>query len=192
MLVKHLICACTGLPRQDFEWLFEFKGVTPDERAGHARDDAADQQVRRDVPVLEPARRRRRATSAGTSRIPQLELGAAYDKAMQTLVFDPLGMKATTFDYAKALAGNHAARARARRRRQARARGHGAQLLDHPGASGGRRLEQRQRHAASTSQMELAEGKLPDGTRYISQEHAARAPRAAGRRSARTPPTAWA
>ena len=28
--VKHLICACTGLPRQDFEWLFQFKGVTPE------------------------------------------------------------------------------------------------------------------------------------------------------------------
>lgn len=24
VLVKHLICACTGLPRQDLEWLFEF------------------------------------------------------------------------------------------------------------------------------------------------------------------------
>ena len=30
VLVKHLVCACTGLPRQDLEWLFEFKGVTPD------------------------------------------------------------------------------------------------------------------------------------------------------------------
>ena len=27
--VKHLICACTGLPRQDMEWLFQFAGVTP-------------------------------------------------------------------------------------------------------------------------------------------------------------------
>ena len=39
-----------------------------------------------------------------------MELGAAYDKAMQTQVFDPLGMKATTFDYARALAGDHATR----------------------------------------------------------------------------------
>ena len=30
VLVKHLICACTGLPRQDFEWLFQFEGVTPE------------------------------------------------------------------------------------------------------------------------------------------------------------------
>src|SRR5207237_6536268 len=29
VLVKHLVCACTGLPRQDLEWLFEFKHATP-------------------------------------------------------------------------------------------------------------------------------------------------------------------
>ena len=28
--VKHLICACTGLPRQDYEWLFQYEGITPD------------------------------------------------------------------------------------------------------------------------------------------------------------------
>jgi hypothetical protein len=30
VLVKNLICACTGLPRQDMEWLFEFKNATPE------------------------------------------------------------------------------------------------------------------------------------------------------------------
>ena len=29
VLIKHLICACTGLPRQDFEWLLEFQSLTP-------------------------------------------------------------------------------------------------------------------------------------------------------------------
>src|SRR5439155_13144149 len=29
VLVKHLICACTGLPRQDLEWIFEFAQSTP-------------------------------------------------------------------------------------------------------------------------------------------------------------------
>jgi hypothetical protein len=28
VLVEHLICACTGLPRQDFEWLLEFAKAT--------------------------------------------------------------------------------------------------------------------------------------------------------------------
>src|SRR5579864_5783245 len=27
VLVKHLICACTGMPRQDLEWIFEFGGL---------------------------------------------------------------------------------------------------------------------------------------------------------------------
>ncbi len=39
---------------------------------------------------------------------PNQELGPAYDTAMQQKIFDPLGMKSTTFDYAHALAGNHA------------------------------------------------------------------------------------
>ena len=26
---KHLVCACTGLPRQDIEWLFEYRNATP-------------------------------------------------------------------------------------------------------------------------------------------------------------------
>jgi CubicO group peptidase (beta-lactamase class C family) len=30
VLVKHLICACTGLPRQDMEWLFESEDATPE------------------------------------------------------------------------------------------------------------------------------------------------------------------
>src|SRR5581483_861767 len=30
VLVKNLICACTGLPRQDLEWIFEFKNATPE------------------------------------------------------------------------------------------------------------------------------------------------------------------
>ena len=45
----------------------------------------------------------------GHVAFPDLELGAAYDEAMRTRVFQPLGMPATTFDFARALAGNHAA-----------------------------------------------------------------------------------
>src|SRR5262249_13700675 len=29
VLVKHLVCACTGMPRQDFEWLFNYASATP-------------------------------------------------------------------------------------------------------------------------------------------------------------------
>ena len=99
-------------------------------------------------------------------------------------------MTATTFDYARALAGNHAtAHAPDIDGRPAR-RGDGAQLLDHPVAT-------RRRGWSNVSdmlkyvQMELAEGALPDGTRYIAQRAAAGAPRRRRCRSARTRPTAW-
>src|SRR5204863_251310 len=45
---------------------------------------------------------------AGHVLYPDLELGAAYDRAMQSNVFDPLGMTSTTFDFKRALAGDHA------------------------------------------------------------------------------------
>src|SRR5205823_3760414 len=37
------------------------------------------------------------------------ELGKAYDTAMQTYLFDPVGMNATTFDFAKVENTDHAA-----------------------------------------------------------------------------------
>ena len=30
VLVKHLICACTGMPRQDLEWIFQYGNITPE------------------------------------------------------------------------------------------------------------------------------------------------------------------
>ena len=30
VLIRHLICACTGIPRQDLEWIFEFDKATPE------------------------------------------------------------------------------------------------------------------------------------------------------------------
>ena len=42
----------------------------------------------------------------GAIAYPEQELGAAYDEAMQTKIFEPLGMKHTTFDFARALKGD--------------------------------------------------------------------------------------
>ena len=39
---------------------------------------------------------------------PDLPIGEAYDRAMQSLVFDPLAMQSTTFDFEEALSKNHA------------------------------------------------------------------------------------
>jgi len=105
--VKHLICACTGMPRQDFEWLFQWAGVTPE-------------RVMETLATMQPTSKfgelfqysNPLAAAAGFIGghvvYPELELGAAFDKAMQALVFKPLEMSATTFDFAKGQAGNAA------------------------------------------------------------------------------------
>lgn len=107
VLVKNLVCACTGLPRQDLEWLFEYKNATPESELkllGTMQPTSKFGEVFQYSNLMATA-----AGYIGAHLIyPKRELGAAYDAAMQEKIFNPLGMKSTTFDYAKALAGNHA------------------------------------------------------------------------------------
>jgi CubicO group peptidase (beta-lactamase class C family) len=107
VLVKHLICACTGMPRQDMEWLFEFGGLTPQ---GALATLAKMKPTSKFGDLFQYSNPMAAAAgfTAGHVLFPKLELGAAYDEAMQQLVFNPLGMKATTFDFARAQARNHA------------------------------------------------------------------------------------
>jgi CubicO group peptidase (beta-lactamase class C family) len=107
VLVKNLICACTGLPRQDLEWLFEYKNATPESELallGTMQPTSKFGEVFQYSNLMAAAA----GYIAGHIVHPDMELGAAYDAAMQEMVFDPLGMKSTTFNYARALAGNHA------------------------------------------------------------------------------------
>jgi CubicO group peptidase (beta-lactamase class C family) len=107
VLVKHLICACTGLPRQDMEWLFESEGATPESvmrtLATMQPTSAFGELFQYSNPMAAAA-----GFAGGHVVYPDKDYGAAYDAAMQALVFDPLDMTSTTFDYAKALSGNHA------------------------------------------------------------------------------------
>ena len=108
VLVKHLICACTGLPRQDFEWLLQYKGVTCE----GAMKTLATIKPTSDFGALFQYSNSLAAAGGfvgGHVAFPELDLGSAYDQAMQTRVFTPLGMTATTFDFARALgSANHA------------------------------------------------------------------------------------
>jgi hypothetical protein len=105
----------------------------------------------------------------GHVAFPDLELGAAYDRAMQTRVFDPLGMRATTFDYAAAQQGNFA------RPHAPDVDGKPAHALMEANYS---IIPVRPAGAAWSNvrdllryvQMELDEGKLPDGSRYIERD----------------------
>jgi CubicO group peptidase (beta-lactamase class C family) len=165
--VKHLLCACTGLPYRNLDWEFA----------------PANAPARIALDIL--ARMRPTSTFGGTYQYsnpiaaaaglvgghvayPKRELGAAYDQATASRVFGPLGMKRTTFDFDRAMRGNYA-------------RSHGV-------APNGE-LERvdpardRQMHAVRATggawsnvddllayvRMELAGGTLPDGRRYISE-----------------------
>jgi CubicO group peptidase (beta-lactamase class C family) len=168
VLIKHLICACTGLPRQDLEWLFEWKGSTPEsvlKTLGTMMPTSKFGELFQYSNLMAAAG----GFTGGHAMYPKLELGAAYDKAMQTLVFDPLGMKSTTFDYARALRGNHAMP-------------HGLDIDGKPARDlmdeNYSIVSARPAGAAWSNvddllkyvQMELAEGKLPGGKQYVSKE----------------------
>jgi CubicO group peptidase (beta-lactamase class C family) len=179
VLVKHLICACTGLPRQDLEWLLQFKGLTPE---GAMTILGTMQPTSKFGELFQYSNPLAAAAGfvGGHVAFPKLDLGAAYDRAMQTLVFDPLGMKATTLDFARAQQGNYAPP-------------HAPDIDGKPAlalnAANYSVIPVRPAGGAWSTvndmlkyvMMELAEGKLPDGSQYISKETllARRAPQVA-------------
>ena len=169
VLVKHLVCACTGIPRQDLEWIFEFKHATP---ASSLALLGTMQPTSRFGEVFQYSNLM--AAAAGyigaSLYYPSRELGVAYDDAMQKKIFDPLQMNSTTFDMARALRGNHATP-------------HGDNVDGNPAiasmAFNYAVMPHRPAGGVWTSahdlsryvQLELARGKLPNGKQFVSEEN---------------------
>ena len=108
VLVRHLVCACTGLPSKDFEWGFTTTAKTP---PSHTFDLlAATEPTSGFGEVFQYSNLMASAAGYIGAHIvhPERELGAAYDAAMLEKIFGPLGMRDTTFSMARALAANHA------------------------------------------------------------------------------------
>jgi CubicO group peptidase (beta-lactamase class C family) len=167
VLVKHLVCACTGLPRQDLEFLFEFKGQTANSKMdllGTFKPTTKFGETFQYSNLLAAAA----GYVAAASMYPKKELGAAYDEAMREAVFGPLGMKDTTFDFAATLRKNHATP-------------HGPDLDGKPAIAGMdinySVVSVRPAGGAWSNvkdlthyvQMELAKGQLPGGKRLVSE-----------------------
>jgi len=168
VLVRHLICACTGMPRQDLEWLLEFGAMTPERALGSL---GTMQPTSKFGELFQYSNLMAGAAgfTAGHVLFPELELGAAYDRAMQKAVFDPLGMSSTTFDFARALAGDHASpHAPDVDGRPAHAV-MGVNYAIIPARPAGAAWSN-VRDMLKYVQMELSEGLLPDGSRYIAKE----------------------
>jgi len=168
VLVKHLICACTGMPRQDMEWIFEFGKMTPESSMtllGTMQPTSKFGELFQYSNLM--------AAAAGYTAAhvvnPNEELGKGYDDAVQFYVFGPLGMTSTTLDFKRALATNHS-------------EAHSPDVDGKPALApmsinysviplrpaGG--AWSSVRDMLKYISMELAEGKLPDGSTYISKE----------------------
>jgi CubicO group peptidase (beta-lactamase class C family) len=165
--MKHLVCACTGMPREDLPWLFEFKDATPKSSLsllGTFQPTSKFGEVFQYSNLMAAAA----GFIGGHVLEPNKELGVAYDDAMRKEIFAPLKMNATTFDFKRALKADHASP-------------HGE---DVDGKTAVARMDLnyavapvRPAGGAWSSvndmlkyvQMELAKGKLPDGKTLVSE-----------------------
>ncbi|MBZ0231077.1 MAG: beta-lactamase family protein, partial [Deltaproteobacteria bacterium] len=104
--MRHTSCACTGMPRQDLEFVFE----------GNTTEEARLASMATMKPTTKFGETFQYANlmvaaggfAAAHAYAPKLKLGPAYDKAMRELVFEPLGMKASTYDFKAVARTEHA------------------------------------------------------------------------------------
>ncbi|MDX9724251.1 MAG: serine hydrolase domain-containing protein [Myxococcota bacterium] len=92
--LHHSLCACTGLPRQDFEFLFEFDGVSTEQRL----DELA--KMKPTTGLGETFQYSNALVSAGGfaaahALLPELSFTNAYDDALRQTLLEPLGLSAT-------------------------------------------------------------------------------------------------
>lgn len=106
--VRHLICACTGLPRRDLDWSLTANLDTPasvtfDQLSRITPTSGFGAQYQYSNHLAAAA-----GFIAGHIVHPEMELGAAYDRTIQERVLAPLGMTRSTFDFRQAMTGNWA------------------------------------------------------------------------------------
>ena len=165
--IEHLICACTGLPRQDLPWLFEFRKATAAdslEMLGRMQPTSGFGEVFQYSNIMAAGA----GYVAGYLYNPKLELGAAYDEAMRKKIFEPLKMTSTTFDYARALKGNHASphASDVDGKQRAASMDLNYSMRPHRPAGG---VWTSSHDLIRYVQLELAKGKLPDGKVLVSE-----------------------
>ena len=105
--VRHLVCACTGLPRKDFAFILADGGAPASDTF---RQLAVTQPTSKFGELFQYNNLMASAAGylGGHLAYPNMELGAAFDRAMQTRIFTPLGMRNTTFSFDVGERGNWA------------------------------------------------------------------------------------
>ncbi|MEZ4398543.1 MAG: serine hydrolase domain-containing protein [Kofleriaceae bacterium] len=99
LTLRHTVCACTGMPRQDLEFIMEYAGWTPERRLAMMKDMSPTTgfgetfQYSNLMVAAGGYAAGRATTKAGP-------LAAAYAGALARYVLAPLGMRATTLTLA--------------------------------------------------------------------------------------------
>jgi len=101
--VRHLVCACTGLPRKDLDWIFNTPRDTKPDTAftllAETRPTSGFGEIFQYSNLMTTAG----GWLGGRVAHPGMETGAAYDRAMKERVFAPLGMDRTLLSFADAI-----------------------------------------------------------------------------------------
>lgn len=166
-LVRHLVCACTGLPRKDLAFIL----ASPDKPAADTFRQLAMTQPTSAFGELFQYNNLMASAAGylgGSLVHPGMEVGAAYDRAMTERIFAPLGMRDSGFDYARAMQGDWA-------------RPHGRDVDGRTVVmSNDFNLTVRPYRPAGAAwsstadmaryvQLELAKGRTPDGRQFVSE-----------------------
>jgi CubicO group peptidase (beta-lactamase class C family) len=167
--MKHLVCACTGLPRDGFEAMLEYGRMTAKTKldvVGQMRPTSKIGEAYQYSNILAAVA----GFIGGHAAYPTRELGVAYDEAIRTRIFEPLAMKRTTVDID-----------RARRLEHANPHSENFEGQPSPVTIDINRAVTTERPSgaiwssahdmAAYLRMELALGMLPDGRRYLSKEN---------------------
>lgn len=107
VLVRNLVCACTGLPRKDFAFILADQGAPASDTF---RQLSQTQPTSRFGELFQYNNLMASAAGylGGALTYPKMEIGAAYDRVMQEKIFDPLQMHDTTFDFKVGTSGDWA------------------------------------------------------------------------------------
>jgi len=170
VLMRHLVCACTGLPRKDFDWIFDTNPATP--ASNTFVELAATQPTSKFGDVFQYNNLMASAAGyiGGHILHPDMELGRAYDLSMREEIFAPLAMNESTFDMAKALAGDHASPHGDDIDGKPRVADMAFNYVVEPARPAGGEWSS-PHDLIKYVELEITQGVLPDGTRMVSAEN---------------------
>ncbi len=170
VLMRHLVCACTGLPRKDMDWILNTNPKTP--ASDTFVELAATQPTSKFGEVFQYNNLMASAAGyiGGHILHPDMELGHAYDVAMREEIFTPLGMDDSTFDMARALAADHASPHGDDIDGKPRLANMAFNYVVEPARPAGGEWSSAH-DVIKYVQLELTEGVLPDGQRLVSADN---------------------